>query len=587
LLVGLAVAPPAASADPSRHGPVGLQLTEQRAPKVIARDAVFTTGASVTPVPANPFDPAQATVRVRFRSPGGVESTVDAFWFQDYTRALVGGHEVLTPSGAPFWKLRYTPTTGGLWRWRWDATTSAGATVGRWHTLEVRRKASGHGFLRVSPRDPRYLSYDDGTPYFAVGENLAWYDQRGTYAYDDWLDQLARQGATWIRLWMPSWAMGIEWSDTGLGDYTKRLDRAWQLDYVLDAAAKRGIAVQLVLQNHGPFSTSINPQWDANPYNAANGGPLARPSQFFTDPVAQDLFRRRVRYIVARYGADTNLLAWELWNEADLTDGYDPVVSTTWHRAMADYVRSIDPARHLVTSSFGIFVNDPQVWSGGGLDFTQVHFYSRTSGLVLLPDLADDVVDFARARLHDFARPTLVGELGVASSGPEETMQVDPDGIGVHDGLWAGAFSGAFGGAMPWWWDSVTAVDPARYYPMFGSLASFLRDVAFDRAGFVVRDASVTGGSGRDVRAHELAGPEQTLLWVKDHGVRYDTPTPVTLSDVRVSTADLAPGRWCTGVWDTWAGRYTDLGAVTAGPGSTIALPPFARDVAVRMHRCP
>ncbi len=450
----------------------------------------------------------------------------------------------------------------------------------------MRAASAGHGFLRVSPRDARYLAYDDGTPYFAIGENVGWYDQRGTFAYDDWLDRLARQGATWVRVWMPSWAMGIEWSDTGLGDYTNRLDRAWQLDHVLKAAARRGIAVQLVLQNHGAFSTTANSEWADNPYNAANGGPLASPAQFFTDATAADLFRRRVRYVVARYGASTNLLAWELWNEADLTDGYDPVASTAWHRAMADYVRAVDPARHLVTSSFAIFVNDPQVWSGAGLDLTQLHFYSRNPGLVLLPDLADDVLLLSSARARDYGRPVLFSELGVASSGPEETVEWDPDGIGVHDGLWAGAFGGGMGTAMPWWWDSITAADPTRYYPMFGSVARFLRDVAFDRAGFVARDATVTGGAGRRVRAHELAGPHQALLWVKDHDVRYDTPASPRLTDVRVSLAELTPGRWCVGVWDTWAGGFTHLAVVDGGPGTSLAVPPFARDTAVWMRRC-
>jgi hypothetical protein len=261
-------------------------------------------------------------------------------------------------------------------------------------------------------------------------------------------------------------------------------------------------------------------------------------------------------------------------------------VSAAWHGAMADYVRGIDPARHLVTTSFAIFVNDPRVWSESGLDTTQLHFYSRTGGLVLLPDLATDVVDFSSARVREYARPVLFSELGVASSGPEETVQVDPEGIGVHDGLWAGAFGGGMGTAMPWWWDSVTAADPGRYYPMFGSVAHFLRDVAFDRARFVARDAVVTGGGARHVRSHELAGPQQVLLWVKDHDVRYDAPAPVTIPDVRVSLAELPPGRWCVGVWDTWAGGFTRLQVVSAGPGTTLALPPFARDIAVWMRRC-
>ena len=553
---------------------------------MLARNALFTTGATVTPAPANPFDPAQATVRVRLHPPRGGDVVADAYWFQDYTRALVDGREVLTERGAPYWKVRFTPTRRGVWWWRWEARTN----VGRGHRPVAGARGAGAvcepRLPARQPADPRYLAYDDGSPYFAVGENLAWYDRRGTYAYDDWLDELARQGVTWVRVWMPSWAMGIEWSDTGLGDYTNRLDRAWQLDHVMDAAAVRGIAVQLVVQNHGPFSTAFDSEWADNPYNAANGGPLATPAQFFTDPVAQSYFRRRLRYLVARYGADTNLEAWELWNEVDLTDGYNSSVSASWHRETANYVRSIDPDRHLVTTSFAVFANDATVWSQSGLDLTQIHFYSKVSGLTLFPDLAADALQWPAERVHDFDRPSLFGELGAAAEGAAGTLAADPEGIAVHDGLWAAPFGQAMGTGMSWWWDEVIARDPGRYYPMFGSIAHFLRDVAFDRAGLVARDASVTGGAGRAVRAHELAGPDQALLWVKDHDVRYDAPAPVTVADVRVSLADLTPGRWCLGVWDTWAGGFTSLGSVTAGPGATLGLGPFARDVAVWMRRC-
>ena len=125
-----------------------------------------------------------------------------------------------------------------------------------------------------------------------MGENLSWYDGRGTTAYDDWLARLAAEGANYVRLWMPSWAFGIEWGENGLGDYGERLDRAWQLDHVLERAEAHGIYVMLCIQNHGPFSLDTNTQWADNPYNAANGGPLEEPSEFFTDPEARRLFEQ-------------------------------------------------------------------------------------------------------------------------------------------------------------------------------------------------------------------------------------------------------------------------------------------------------
>lgn len=298
----------------------------------------------------NPFDSAQADLTGEFVSPSGETYSVSGFASRDYERELVDGTEKLTPAGDLRWTLRFTPTEAGEWRWRWSMTTPAGTQAGDWQSFDVSAaKHDRHGFLRVSPDDSRYLRFDDGAPYFAVGENLAWYDQRGTFAYDDWLSKLAAQGVNYVRLWMPSWAFGLEWTDPNtLGNYAERLDRAWQLDYVLEQAERHGIYVMLSIQNHGAFSLATNSEWDGSPYNAANGGPLARPVEFFTNDEAKTLFKRRLRYIVARWGYSPSVLAWELWNEVDNTELPETDAVVAWHQEMAQELRALDPYAHLI-----------------------------------------------------------------------------------------------------------------------------------------------------------------------------------------------------------------------------------------------
>jgi Domain of unknown function (DUF5060) len=561
-----------------------LTLWSHPAPRSIDLRARFEVDLDVTPLPANPFDPGEMAVELVLRDPSGRTTTVDAYWFQDFDRALTNNNrERLTPRGDPYWKAAFTPTEPGRWRWRWSVTTPTTSRTSRWRAFWVSSQAAGPGFLHVSPRDPRYLAYDDGTPYFAIGENVSCYDRRGTYAYDDVLDKLAAQGATWVRVWMPACGMGIETADTGLGDYTAGLDHAWQLDHVFEAAAERGIAVQLVLLYHGDFSTQFNTTWDTNPYNAANGGPLASPEQFFTDPVARAYFVRRLRYIVARWGARTNLEAWELWNEVDITDNYDSATVAAWHRDVADFLRSIDPVRHPIATSFLYFFNDPVVVNEAGLDLVQQHFYSRSNTLPLFPDLAQVAVSFPRARVAQYGRPVLFAEIGVGA-GPDDTLALDPEGIAVHDGLWAGPFGEAMGTSMPWWWRLVIDAEPDRYYPMFGSVSSFLRDVPWDREGFVASDPAVSTASGRAVRAHALVGHDLALLWVKDGDVRYYSPDRVTIDDARVAL-DALPGKWSAAWWDTWQGSWYSTALVEGGPGRTLAVPPFAADTAVRLVR--
>ena len=562
------------------------------APRRVACFKLFEARVEVLPRPANPFDPDEVDLQAVFVDPGGAEHRAIGFWYQAYERALVGGVEQLAPMGEPHFRVRFTPDAVGDWTWWWEVRTPDGTAQSAVRTLRV-VPSNRHGFLRRSRRDERYLAFDDGTPYFAVGENLGWYDGRGTYAYDAWLAALAHQGANYARLWMPSWAMGVEWSDTGLGDYTARLDRAWQLDHVLRRAERRGIHVMLSLQNHGAFSARVNPEWAGNPYNAANGGPLAAPGAIFTDPEAKAWFKRRLRYVVARWGFSTAILAWELWNEADLVDGYRSGPSRDWHREMADWLRALDPHGHLVSTSFSTGLLDTLVWLGSGLDFTQLHFYSTFEfngvPVTAAPNLAEDVVGFSAARLALAPLPVLFAEIGVDARGPAETRAADPGGIGVHDGLWAGVVSQGFGTAMGWWWDNLIDLEPDLYYPMFGAVARFVDGVAFDREAFEALAGSAAEPGGRPLVAYGLQGERAFLVWLKDDAFQWYAPDPAEIAGAVLRLDALPAGGWCGSWYDTWAGRWRRGVRRIAADGGPLELvvPRFERDLALRLRRCP
>lgn len=505
-----------------------------------------------------------------------------AFWFQPYERSLIGGAERLVPVGASHWRARLTVDMPGHWTWRVEGLDPTGWWTTRPHWLRV-AATDAPGFVRRSAHDDRYLVYDDGSPYFAIGENLGWYDARGTFAYEQWLGELATAGGNFARLWMPSWAFGLEWSDTGLGDYTDRLDRAWQLDTVFSEAEARGVRVELALLNHGAFSTAFNSEWAANPYNAANGGPLATPSEFFTNATAKRLFKQRLRYIVARWGGSPSLLAWEFWNEVDLTDGFDGPIVAAWHREMSRYVRSIDPYDHLISSSTAFFFNEVNLWTSGGLDFAPVHFYSQSGGAPLLPNFFATIPDLTAFRRDQAPLPVLFAELGVDSRGPAETLASDPDGIGLHDGLWAGLVSGGFGTAMPWWWDNVIHPDWPRYQPLFSSLERITRMVQFDREAFELSMPAVSG-SVPQVAARAIIGSRTALVWVKDQRFQWTTPVASQV-DGATLTIDLGAGRWCGHWFDTWAPTALDPVRVRGGVRQ-LPVPSFSRDLALRLRRC-
>jgi hypothetical protein len=545
----------------------------------------------------NPFDPEQIAVWLELEPPQGPRREVAGFWHQPFSRALVEGAEQLTPVGEPGFHVRFTLDAPGRWRLRAGARAGALESRTPWRSLlALPPEAGAHGLLRPSPEDPRYLRYDDGTSYFAVGENLCWYDGRGSYAYDDWLDELQAVGANFVRLWMPAWAFGLEAMDddpaagpiSTLGDYTRRLDRAWQLDRVLEQARLRGIQVMLCLQNHGMFSLDHNSEWAVNPYNQALGGPLAVPQDFFTQPEARALFERRLRYAAARWGAFPNLMAWELWNEVDLTAQHDVQTLADWHADLSAFLSSQDPHGRMVTTSTSQFMApllglDEALDASPGLALAQIHVYGFPGSD---PDFSEVVPRLGAARGAS-GKPVLAAELGVDYRGAVETLQRDPTFAGLRDLIWSGIFAGTAGTGMTWWWDSL--IDPQGLYGLLGAAAAFVEGIAFDREAFLAGQALLTGVGERPVAALELRGRSTCLAWLKDRGALWSSGlAPASVAGASLRLEGLADGAW-RGRWvDTWTGaQVAPAEAQVTGGAATLAVPAFLGDLGLRLTREP
>jgi hypothetical protein len=431
---------------------------------------------------ANPFDPEEIDVYAQFhRHDGRVGGTmtvrVNGFLNQPFARKLVGNSETLTPSGKPQWQVRFAPPQMGAWTYKLYAKTRTGTMDIGNGQVNVTPAHTG-GIVRRSMTAPTMFALDNGKPYFPVGENMGWAGNRGTFDFDDWLTSLSKAGGNWIRLWMTEGKCGIEWSgrrrtdlnalDTyagyqGLGVYN--LAEAARVDRILDTAERNGIKVMLCFGTYGEFKTGgyfNEGAWPRNPYNSANGGPCARPEDFWTNPTARKLYRQRLRYLLARYGSHANVFAWEFWNEAEA-----PVA---WVGEMARYIKGTgefagtnpDPHHHLVSTTYG----SADVWKLPEIDFTMTHNYGEGNMADHAPIINQD------ARQHTaYNKPHLMAEFGIDWRNPDS--KYDPQGLGVnlHNGLWASIASGNAGTAMLWWWDNYVA--PKSVYAPFIAARKF------------------------------------------------------------------------------------------------------------------
>lgn len=411
----------------------------------------------------NPFDPGDIDVWAVFTAPGGQSTRVNGFLGQDFTRSLENGHEVIALAGAPQWIIRFAPNTEG----RWNCVVHAKDRTGQVESssLPFDATASGNpGYVRCGKKNPLGFAFDNGQPLFLVGENMCWSwpANRGSFDYDDWLALLSKNGGNWIRIWMSSWNCGLEWSGEGFhGVGAYNLSNAWKLDAILDLAEQNGVYTMLCFGTYGEFTTGgifNEGQWNQNPYNSANGGPCAKPADFWRDEQARKLYQRRLRYLAARYGWRTGIHAWEFWNEAH--------APSPWVEEMAQYLKGTDPFGHLVSTTYG----NPKIWRLQNIDFTMTHHYGKGD----IPDSAPVIHDDAEKH-REYGKPHLMAEFGIDYRSSDQTYDPQYKGVNLHNGLWSSALSGNAGGAMLWYWDCY--VHPGNLYGQFAALSRFVKDV--------------------------------------------------------------------------------------------------------------
>jgi len=283
-----------------------------------------------------------------------------------------------------------------------------------------------------------------------------------------------------------------------------------------------------------------------------------------------------MRYLVARYGADSNVFAWELWNEVDLVDKGNDDAIMAWHARTAQELRAMDPYRHLITTSFSGWDGIKSVDMLPEMDYVQTHLYH-------LGDLAADIVE----RQHNkeaYGKPEYTGETGADWRGPSKD---DPRGEQIHQSLWASTVAGGSGAAAMWWWDNYT--EPNKLWPVYRPLTKFIDGVDFGREH--MRTANVSFSSP-DLTGWSTAGHHVVLAWVRLASAGWKaicqdhvTLTPVTGGSVTVHGVE--PGVWTADIWDTWKGTVVGSSkvTVTSTGDASIALPTVDEDLGIRMHR--
>ncbi|MCX7044167.1 MAG: hypothetical protein NTX50_01605, partial [Candidatus Sumerlaeota bacterium] len=520
-------------------------------------------------------------------------ATLPAFYFQDYTRRrLEDGTEACDPRGIAVWKARFTPRMAGPHSFRIRVQDREGNRYESPLRPFMVEDAPFRGYVRVDPKDPKYLSFDDGSFFYPIGMVIRspWDSRCGyqyeyepqpgleTYAYDMYFRRMKESGMNFARVWMASWWVALEWSRgyrqdyEGLGRYS--LMNAWRLDYIIRQGEKMGIYFDLTLNNHGQFTIDCDPEWPDNPNNIEHGGNLRMPNEFWKNPVARQYVQKRLRYVVARWGYSPAIAWFLLCNEVNLVYGYDSNSIRSWHEFVSSYLKSADPYKHLCSAHVTNGGFDPNVGGQPMMDIKQSNGYSA------------DMVGALRTlweQLGPYKLPAYVNEFGYGWNSPDYMK------YNLHGGLWASNMLPFCGPALYWYWLYVHGSDQ---YSQYAALAAFTQGEDYRGLNLKPSPGVAVDHSDKQIEAIALQNDERAYLWIYDRSLyRQGLGGPATIKDFPATAfhvEGLKPGKYRVEFWDPWKGvelYSTRMEQDHAGGKMDLKTPPFSRDLACKIKR--
>ena len=503
----------------------------------------------------DPFDTNDVVAWMHIVTPKGEHLRINGFLYD---------FEEEDSSKIPVWKVRFTPTETGTYRYEIFLRNREGEVAERDRTFEV-FPSDNKGYVRVSNKNARYFEFDSGEFFYPFGQNVCWASD-----YEYYFRKINNYGGNFVRIWMCPWNLYIEPTKSP-GRYD--LDVGKELDSILDLARDYGIYIQLVFEYHG----MLGPTWDKSPYNVVNGGMCAVPEDFFRHGEAKRFFKKKMEYIINRWGYSPNIMGWELFNEFNLAKfGHENDVYN-WHKEMSEYLKEIDPNNHLVTTSPHSWDSIERIWKLPTIDYTQAHFYN--------PDFEEEIEANLNAKLK-FNKPYFVGEFGRGWRASDDI--IDKEGGYLHHVLWANFMTESSGGAMPWWWD--TYIEPFNLYRMFDSLARFGKGLDRRVENLVPFRLNMQLGKNHIVKIIGLQSRCAVYLWFYNPDLVEHPNMPregnLLTKDITVYFKNMLDGKYTTEFWDAYQGHIFKKAELTAKGGEfSVQLHKSDWDYALKIKR--
>ena len=591
----------------------------------------------------SPYGVDGISVDAHFTSPSGKTFKVPAFYYQDFQRTgSYSTSETMTPTNNYSWKVRFTPSETGTYKYYLTIEDKTGITrhpvFGELNFSVT--SSSQKGFVRVSGTDSRFLEFDDGTSFVPVGSGRQWWLCCGkrSWDYENTFALFGANGVNFTRIWDQNDGYGL----TTEGHYDaysypydfNPVDRNVDLnttqkgtqlnqrgnyeeDKIIEAAEKNGIYIQIT--SHGdPYWI-----WDGATYNESwNSSPQA-----FDSLRHINYWKRNFRYRVARWGYSPSVLAWEAWNEHGHVLPNSP--EYRFYQAYSQYQLQVDPYKHLRTTSQGSQAYSPAFWSSGFFDIANYHNYmmdfSQTPA-----ELKYDEANFIYRTawcLRDITKspasstycsqlglgdgtswaagkgqmPWIWGEFDAGTANWNEVNPLAKSGEGrvrmLHNSMWAGLFSPLGTTPLDWYWDQEDSATTAKRYEQRKAAKEYFSGVNYDGSSFTFlmgTSDAIPGYTGETLtvsnpvlRAYGMRSSDKknAYIWVQNrNNTWYNSANSTAAVSGTVTIRNLLQSAYTLEIWNTYTGQKISTTNVTPVGGSVgITVNALSNDFAVKL----
>ena len=456
-------------------------------------------------------------------------------------RITVGGFYY----GPNTWKARFAPDEIG--KWSWQAVLTDGAQTARFAGTFQVVKSDWPGFVRQNPNNKFRWVFDDGSPFYplGIGDCMQDLDKSGS-PIDNWgLDGDFRPPTpdegrlvdidTYWKAYSEAGVNLFRWSVDNCAFGLYRSIEPGGNVYLRD----EGIAGDELVQKLR--------QYGARTYMVIFGFEPPFPQN--TTREQFDAINHYVKYVVDRYGAYVDF--WELMNEATVSDD--------WYHEVASYLRSIDPYKHPISTS----------WEKPELDAIEInspHWYQKEN------EFDSDEVTWQKFEQWKRAgKPVIVGEQGNSGQNFDERS-----GLRMRLRAWTTFFAE---GALIFWNNSFAKdykAGAANIYlgPEERGYLKVLQD--FTR-GFDAR-AQITTlqvSNPNLVRGYALSSPTTYATYLHAYT---DHANPTTGISVTLESPAAGTATWI----EPATGRVLGSQAIAAGT-QVLTVPPFTIDIALKI----